>query len=84
MTRVIVTTHAAQKMRSRGVTLTEVEACVLDPEVAYGQGSNEIRQRGSLALAVIVDGRDIIVRTVLLRQVGQWTDEDARSREVSR
>jgi len=79
--RVIVTSHAASKMASRGVTLTEVEECALNPEVAYGQGSNEIRQRGSLALAVVTDGRDIIVRTVLLRQVSQWTDEDARARK---
>jgi hypothetical protein len=79
--------HAAEKMRSRGVSLSEVEQCVWKPDVTYGNEHGEVRQCGSIAVGVrVIEGGDVVVRTVLLRHTEQWTDEQARnrSREASR
>ncbi|GAA1936622.1 hypothetical protein GCM10009775_30670 [Microbacterium aoyamense] len=81
MSRVIVTTHAAEKMVARGITLTEVEQCVQQPEVVYGNQHGEVRQRGSIACGVLLlDDAGVVVRTVLYRHQARWNDEQARTR----
>jgi len=81
MTRLLVTTHAAEKMQARRITMTEVERCVARPEVTYGQDGTEVRQSGSVAVVCAVQGDAVVVRTVLYRHQDRWTDQQASSRE---
>lgn len=81
MIRLLVTTHAAEKMQARRISMTEVEQCVARPEVTYGRDGTEVRQLGSVAVVCTLQGDAVVVRTVLLRHQERWTDEQARARQ---
>lgn len=74
------TPHAIDAMKDRDVQWAEVVEVVNRPEVIYGPDpkGRKIYQKGKLG--VVVSRQDDVV-TVLLRQEGQWDNEDARGRE---
>lgn len=74
--------HAKQKMRDRDVDADELADVLLRPQII--EPSREmlrlVRDDLCAVVAIDADGNATVV-TVLLRQLGAWTDEDIRSRE---
>lgn len=73
------TPHLIEKMAARKVTWGDVVDVIESPEVTHGPNSQGryVHQKGQLAVVVTQQGAVI---TVLLRQEGQWTDEDMKAR----
>lgn len=76
------TQHLLEKMKARDVKWAEVMEVIEKPEVVYGPDRQGRRnyQRGDLC--VIVSGQNAVI-TVLIRNLEQWSDEDARNRNQS-
>jgi hypothetical protein len=77
------TKHAIETMEARNVSWGEIVSVVENPDVVYGpdQRGRKVVQRDDLT---VVLGGDGAIVTVLLREVNEWTDEDARGREEGR
>ena len=76
------TQHLLEKIKARDVKWAEIMDVIEHPEVVYGpdrQGRRNF-QRGDLC--VVVSGQKAVI-TVLIRNLDQWTDEDARNRKES-
>lgn len=77
----ILTTHARETMRRRGITMDEALAVVHRPELTECHQGRERRVRGNLA-AVVVPNEEghPIVMTFLFRTQAQWTDAEVAAR----
>lgn len=74
--------HAIASMEARDITWPQVVETVTDPSVTYGTRGDQMFQRGDVAVVTtrpMTDGSRL-VKTVLLRETEQWTNEDARAR----
>lgn len=81
MIDLVYSAHAIEKMRSRGVTPTDVEHVLRDYRLSWTRASGEVvKQLGPLAVVTAVTEEGPIVITVLLNTQDQWSDEDVRRR----
>jgi len=88
---VYLSRHAIVAAQQRGFSLDEVFATLRSWETRYVQarryGSDDatpyMYQRGDIGVAVVETEHMILVKTVLLREVNQWDDDDARARRRS-
>lgn len=76
------TPHLLEKMKARDVKWAEIMEVIQHPEVVYGPDTQGRRnfQKGDLCVVV---SRHKAVITVLIRNLEQWSDEDARNRPHS-
>lgn len=87
---VYLSRHAIEAARDRGFTLDQVISVLRQWETRYIQGSRYrtgsspgdpyMYQAGDIGVGVQETRSTIIVKTVLLREVRQWNNEDARAR----
>lgn len=73
------TKHALEKMELRNILWGETLDVIEKPTLTYGPDhkGRTVMQKDKLSVVV---GSDLAVVTVLLRQDGDWTDEDVRQR----
>lgn len=74
--------HAIEMMTSRDITWEQVLETVTNAHVTYSSRGDQMFQRDKVA---VVTTRPLsngvrLVKTVLLREVEQWSDDDARAR----
>lgn len=74
--------HAKQKMRDRDIDVDELAACLRSPQIVAPSDGRLRLIRDDLCAVVALDhdGAAVVV-ALLLRQLGQWTDEDMRNRD---
>lgn len=86
---IVLTDHALRSMVHREVSIEEVHAIVSSWENRWQSTRYKdevyddvfMYQKGRLGLVVKELRTVILVKTVLLREQRQWTDEDARQRD---
>lgn len=75
--------HAKQKMRDRDIAPEELAELLTKPQIVEPSRGNLRLTRDELcAVVALDDDRNATVITILLRQLGAWTDDDIRNREV--
>lgn len=77
-----LTRHAREVMAERNVSIEEIEEVVRHPQVQYRtfhrHTPQRVLQRGDLA--VVLDGNENIVITVLWRMEFRWSSDQMRGR----
>lgn len=78
---VTLTGHVKAKMRERDVSPEELADVLTHPQIVEPSGDRLRLVREGLCAVVQVDAEgNATVITILLRQLGQWSDEDMRHR----
>lgn len=79
-TPVKISDHARINMSKRRITKEEVFEVLLNPEKTYTSKDDRVFVRGDLAVVVHEERNYSVVKTVLLAEESQWSDETARRR----
>lgn len=81
--QIIPSRHAVETMNARDVSWAQVVETVEQPENTYSTSRRPkdcVHQRGDIAVVTVEVSDGLLVKTVLLRETEQWSNDDARSR----
>lgn len=81
--QIIPSRHAIETMNARDVTWAQVLETVSQPENTYSTNRRPkdcVHQRGTIAVVTVEVPDGLLVKTVLLREAAQWSNDDARNR----